>query len=101
MRRSGLRGMKTAVAAAVAVAMTIPLTACGGQEQATVDENGKPIVRIMVRRNVTDNPIEDMGYDAELEAACDCTIEWSEVDDNSWGQQKARAWPPANSPTSA
>ena len=89
MRHSGLRGMKTAVAAAVAAAMTMPLTACGGQEQATVDENGKPIVRIMVRRNVTDNPIEDMGYDAELEAACDCTIEWSEVDDNSWGQQKA------------
>lgn len=81
--------MTTAVAAAVAVAMTIPLTACGGQEQAAVDKNGKPIVRIMVRRNVTDNPIEDMGYDDELEAACDCTIEWSEVDDNSWGQQKA------------
>ena len=101
MRHSGLRGMKTAVAAAVAAAMTMPLTACGGQEQATVDENGKPIVRIMVRRNVTDNPIEDMGYDDELEAACDCTIEWSEVDDNRGVSRRPRAWPPANSPTSA
>ena len=34
--------------------MATALAACGNK-QATTDENGKPIVNILVRRNVTDN----------------------------------------------
>ena len=48
--------------------------ACGNK-QATTDENGKPIVNILVRRNVTDHPMQDTQYTKDLEAACDCTIE--------------------------
>ncbi|WP_226847435.1 extracellular solute-binding protein [Bifidobacterium lemurum] len=54
-----------------------------------MDENGKPIVNITIRRNVTNVHMEDMAWSDELEAACDCTIRWTEVADNAWGQQKA------------
>ncbi|MBM6699597.1 extracellular solute-binding protein [Bifidobacterium pullorum subsp. saeculare] len=80
--------VRTIIAAAAAVATLIPLAACSSQE-ATTDENGKPIVNIMVRRNVTDHPMRDTQYTKDLEAACDCTIKWQEVSDNAWGQQKS------------
>lgn len=80
------RGVRLAAMAAAA-AMIVPLAACGGES--TVDANGKPIVTIMVRRNVTDNPMAQTSFSKDLEAACDCTINWQEVSDNAWGQQKS------------
>lgn len=76
------------VAAVAACAALLPVAACGDKE-ATVDENGKPIVNIMVRRNVTDNPLSETQYSKDLEAACDCTIKWTEVQDSAWDQQKS------------
>ena len=76
------------IAAVAAVATLAGLTACGNK-QATTDENGKPIVNILVRRNVTDHPMQDTQYSKDLEAACDCTIKWQEVADNAWDQQKS------------
>lgn len=68
--------------------MVTTFAACGNK-QATTDENGKPIVNILVRRNVTDHPMQDTQYTKDLEAACDCTIKWQEVADNAWDQQKS------------
>lgn len=85
MARRSVRLLASIVAVAT---MATALAACGNK-QATTDENGKPIVNILVRRNVTDHPMQDTQYTKDLEAACDCTIKWQEVSDNAWGQQKS------------
>lgn len=77
------------LASIAAVATMVTTFAACGNKQATTDENGKPIVNILVRRNVTDHPMQDTQYTKDLEAACDCTIKWQEVADNAWGQQKS------------
>lgn len=77
------------MAACAAVATMAAMLAGCGSEEATVDENGKPIVNILVRRNVTDHPMQDTQYTKDLEEACDCTIKWQEVSDNAWDQQKS------------
>lgn len=89
MRHSSLRGVKLAVAAVAAAAMMMPLAACGGDDRPATADDGKPIVYITVRRNVTDVHVKDMPFTQELEAACDCHIEWEEITDNAWGQQKS------------
>lgn len=82
------RSVRLLASIAAIATMATALTACGNK-QATTDENGKPIVNILVRRNVTDHPMQDTQYTKDLEAACDCTIKWQEVSDNAWGQQKS------------
>ncbi len=77
------------LASIAAVATMVTTFAACGNKQATTDENGKPIVNILVRRNVTDHPMQDTQYTKDLEAACDCTIKWQEVADNAWDQQKS------------
>lgn len=77
------------LASIAAVATMVTTFAACGNKQATTDENGKPIVNILVRRDVTDHPMQDTQYTKDLEAACDCTIKWQEVSDNAWGQQKS------------
>ena len=77
------------LASIAAVATMVTTFAACGNKQATTDENGKPIVSILVRRNVTDHPMQGTQYAKDLEAACDCTIKWQEVADNAWGQQKS------------
>ena len=62
------------LASIAAVATMVTTFAACGNKQATTDENGKPIVNILVRRNVTDHPMQDTQYTKDLEAACDCTI---------------------------
>lgn len=94
------RSVRLLASIAAVATMATALTACGNK-QATTDENGKPIVNILVRRNVTDHPMQDTQYTKDLEAACDCTIKWQEVSDNAWASRRAPRWPPANSPTSA
>lgn len=82
------RSVRLLASIAAVATMATALAACGNK-QATTDENGKPIVNILVRRNVTDHPMQDTQYTKDLEAACDCTIKWQEVSDNAWGQQKS------------
>lgn len=82
------RSVRLIAAVAAVATLAGALTACGNK-QATTDENGKPIVNILVRRNVTDHPMQDTQYSKDLEAACDCTIKWQEVADNAWDQQKS------------
>lgn len=55
MARRSVRLLASIVAVAT---MATALAACGNK-QATTDENGKPIVNILVRRNVTDHPMQD------------------------------------------
>lgn len=82
------RSVRLLASIAAVATMATTFAACGNK-QATTDENGKPIVNILVRRNVTDHPMQDTQYTKDLEAACDCTIKWQEVSDNAWGQQKS------------
>ncbi len=65
MRHSSLRGVKLAVAAVAAAAMMMPLTACGGDDHPATADDGKPIVYITVRRNVTDVHVKDMPFTQE------------------------------------
>lgn len=67
------RSVRLIAAVAAVATLAGALTACGNK-YATTDENGKPIVNILVRRNVTDHPMQDTQYSKDLEAACDCTI---------------------------
>ncbi|KFJ07460.1 ABC transporter, solute-binding protein [Bifidobacterium tsurumiense] len=76
-----------AIAATAAVAMLTGLTACGGGE-ATTDADGKPIVKILVVKNSNQTKIADMTWTKELENDCDCSIQWHEVSDDAWSQQK-------------
>lgn len=88
------RGMKKAVTAIAALsAVTMALSGCGGGDEANgvrLDEaTGKPLVKISVAKNSNTAAIKDMKWPEKLEAACDCVIEWSEVDLSAWSQQKA------------
>lgn len=81
---------KTAVkvgAAISALAMLGSLAACGSSK-ATTDSNGKPIVTILVVKNSNQTKMADMSWTKDLEADCDCSIQWKEVSDDQWGQQK-------------
>jgi putative aldouronate transport system substrate-binding protein len=89
MGHSGSGYGKTIFAGLIAAVMIVPLAGCGSNKSAAIDANGKPIVNIMVRRNAIDIHMKDMSYTKELEAACNCTIKWSEVTDNAWSNQKA------------
>ena len=86
------------LASIAAVATMVTTFAACGNKQATTDENGKPIVNILVRRNVTDHPMQDTQYTKDLEAACDCTIKWPTTLGVS---RRAPRWPPVNSRTLA
>lgn len=87
--RSLIKATKIAVATVAAGALMMPLAACGGDDHPETTDDGTPIVYITVRRNVTDVSVADMGYTQELEAACDCHIEWEEITDDAWSQQKS------------
>lgn len=89
------------LASIAAVATMVTTFAACGNKQATTDENGKPIVNILVRRNVTDHPMQDTQYTKDLEAACDCTIKWQEVSTTLGASRRAPRWPPVNSRTLA
>lgn len=74
-------------AALCAIATLGSLAACGGGK-ATTDANGKPIVSILVVKNSNQTKMSDMKWAKDLEADCDCSIQWKEVSDDQWGQQK-------------
>lgn len=72
----------------VAALVTAGAAGCSGSDSAT-DENGNPIVTIMVVKNSNQTPMSEMTWAQELEEDCGCTIEWQEVSDDQWGQQKS------------
>lgn len=95
------RGMKKAVTAIAALsAVTMALSGCGGGDAGAdgtrLDANGKPLVKIRVVKNSNTAAIKDMKWPEKLQAACDCTIEWEEVDSSAWSQQKSATLAGAN-----
>ena len=91
MNTSVRRRGKSIIAAGAAAAMLVGVAACGsGDDKAAVDENGKPIVTIMSAKNSqTKIKPSETEWFKELEAACDCTIQWDTVSVDAWQQQKA------------
>ena len=80
--------MVKAGAVACAVALLGSLSACGGSKKSTTTADGKPIVTVLVKKNANQEKMADMQWAKDLEADCDCKIEWQEVTREAWGQQK-------------
>ncbi len=80
--------MVKAGAVVCAVALLGSLSACGGSKKPTTTADGKPIVTVLVKKNANQEKMADMQWAKDLEADCDCKIEWQEVTREAWGQQK-------------
>ena len=80
--------MVKAGAVACAVALLGSLSACGGSKKSTTTADGKPIVTVLVKKNANQEKMANMQWAKDLEADCDCKIEWQEVTREAWGQQK-------------
>ncbi len=72
----------------VAALVTSGTVACSSSDDA-YDEDGNPIVTILVVKNSNQTSMSDMTWVSELEEDCGCTIEWEEVSDDQWSQQKS------------
>lgn len=84
-----MRNVAMKVGAAVcAVALLGSLSACGGSKKSTTTADGKPIVTVLVKKNANQDKIANMQWAKDLEADCDCKIEWQEVTREAWSQQK-------------
>ena len=80
--------IKKLLVAVAACSMVLPLVACGQSgDSGAKDANGKPIVKIAVSKHSLTKKMSEMKWPKELEAACDCTIEWQEVS-SDWDQKK-------------
>ena len=75
-------------AVACAVALLGSLSACGGSKKSTTTADGKPIVTVLVKKNANQEKMANMQWAKDLEADCDCKIEWQEVTREAWAQQK-------------
>ena len=83
-----MRNVAMKVGAAVcAVALLGSLSACGNKKSTTTAD-GKPIVTVLVKKNANQDKIANMQWAKDLEADCDCKIEWQEVTREAWAQQK-------------
>ncbi|OZG68132.1 type 2 periplasmic-binding domain-containing protein [Bifidobacterium eulemuris] len=87
MARRGVAKRAAAALAAVG-AMSMVLAGCGADDTA-VDENGKPVVSILVQTSQQQDMSTMTDLTEFLEAECDCSIEWNQVDDTQWAQQKS------------
>lgn len=76
-----------AIAALASVAMLGSLAACGDKKAATT-EDGKPVVSILVVKNTNQAKIADTQWAKDLEKEAGVKLEWKEVNDQQWGQQK-------------
>lgn len=65
------------------------LAACGDKTNAETDANGKPIVRISVVHEGAQPKMKTQAWTKALTAACDCTIEWTDIDTTQWNTQKS------------
>ncbi|WP_370610530.1 ABC transporter substrate-binding protein [Bifidobacterium longum] len=84
MRRTVMR-----VGSAVcAVALLGSLAACGGDKKPTTTADGKPIVSVLVAKEPNQDKIANMQWAKDLEADCDCKIEWQEVDNGDFANQR-------------
>ncbi|KAB8287208.1 ABC transporter substrate-binding protein [Bifidobacterium ramosum] len=80
---------KRAMAAIAAVgAMSMMLAGCGSNGAGEQTKDGKPLVKVMFQ-NATNQDVKTMAWTKDLEKACGCTIEWSQVSDTQWAQQKS------------
>ncbi|PST47977.1 hypothetical protein COO72_10295 [Bifidobacterium callitrichos] len=81
---------KKLVAAVAAVgALSMVLAGCGSDSnKAQVDENGKPIINVAYN-NGANQDVTKMPWTKDLEAACDCTIKWTQISDAQGAQQKS------------
>lgn len=79
--------MRKTLAAAGCVAMLASIAACGKSEPTTTAD-GKPILSIMVVKNTNQDKIENMQWAKDLEEEAGVKINWQEVSDDAWGQQK-------------
>ena len=75
---------------AMASVCAILLSGCGSGEQAKTSD-GRPIVTVQVIKDARTKKMADMEWAKDLEAACDCSINWEEVASSSWDQQKKAA----------
>ena len=82
-RRTALK----AGAITCAVALLGSLAACGDKEPTTTAD-GKPIVSVLIVKRPSTDKIANMQWAKDLEADCDCKIEWQEVSEDAWAQQK-------------
>ena len=83
-----MRNVAMKVGAAVcAVALLGSLSACGNKKSTTTAD-GKPIVTVLVKKNANQEKMANMQWAKDLEADCDCKIEWQEVTREAWAQQK-------------
>lgn len=89
------------LASIAAVATMVTTFAACGNKQATTDENGKPIVNILVRRNVTDHPMQDTQYTRIWKPPATAPSSGRKSPTMLGTSRRAPRWPPANSPTSA
>lgn len=78
---------KLIATAAATVMIGSGLSACGGNDEA-VDADGKPIVTILVAKNSNQAPMSKMTWAKELAEDAGVSIEWKEVSDDQWSQQK-------------
>lgn len=79
--------MVKGVAALASLALVGGMAACGGSDAAT-DENGKPIVTILVVKNANQAKMSEMTWAKELAKDAGVSITWKEVSDDQWSQQK-------------
>ena len=75
-------------AVACAVALLGSLSACGGDKEPTTTADGKPIVSVLIVKRPSTDKIANMQWAKDLEADCDCKIDWQEVSEDAWAQQK-------------
>ncbi|KFI44718.1 carbohydrate ABC transporter substrate-binding protein, CUT1 family (TC 3.A.1.1.-) [Bifidobacterium bohemicum] len=75
------------VAALASVAILTGVSACGGGKSA-ITKDGKPIVTILVVKNSNQAPMADMKWAKDLEKDAGVSIDWKEVSDDQWSQQK-------------
>lgn len=71
-----------------AVALLGSLAACGGDKKPTTTADGKPIVSVLVAKEPNQDKIANMQWAKDLEADCDCKIEWQEVDNGDFANQR-------------
>lgn len=80
-------GKALASAIALSVLATFGLAGCGSGDDNRTNADGKPIIKITLVKRSTQIEAADMKLTQDLEAACDCEIEWEEILDTQWAQQ--------------
>lgn len=95
------RSVRLLASIAAVATMATALAACGNK-QATTDENGKPIVNILVRRNVTDHPMQDTQYTPRIwKPPATAPSSGRKSPTTRGASRRAPRWPPVNSRTLA